>query len=36
MVKSAECMNRREDGTLVTDPIESQTLIRRLLLADGG
>lgn len=35
-VKSAECMTRREDGTLVTDPIESQTLIRRLLLADGG
>ncbi|MFN7811788.1 MAG: Tfp pilus assembly protein FimT/FimU [Planctomycetia bacterium] len=36
MVKSAECMHRRADGTLVTDVIESQSLIRRLLMADGG
>lgn len=36
IVKSAECMARRSDGTLVTDVIESQSLIRQLLLADGG
>jgi type II secretory pathway pseudopilin PulG len=36
IVKSAECMARRSDGTLVTDVIESQTLIRQQLLADGG
>ncbi|MFN9368476.1 MAG: Tfp pilus assembly protein FimT/FimU [Planctomycetia bacterium] len=36
IVKSAECMHRRQNGTLVADVIESQTLIRQLLLADGG
>ena len=36
IVKSAECMARRSDGTLVTDVIESQALIRQQLLADGG
>lgn len=36
IVKSAECMARRSDGTPVNDVIESQALIRQQLLADGG